>query len=348
MTAPGHALDDWYLQNLICPHDQSNLREGHHQLVCERGHQYAIVSGVPVMLVEEASPTLHVVSGSIAASKANARDTQDALFLETLGVDEDQRIAISEQSKNPGNNVDPVVNYLVAHTSGLMYQHLVGRLSEYPIPDIPLPFGNGASLLDIGCSWGRWCISAGRKGYQAVGIDPSLGAVLAARRVASQLGVDGKFLVADARHLPFRQGSFDVVYSYSVIQHFGFDDVRRAMQEACRVLAARGLCQIQLANACGFRSLCHQVRRGFRDARGFEVRYLQPQVMRKLVQQSLTAVELKADCYFGLGLQKGDLRFMPQWKRFLTMTSELLKRIANNIPPMSLVADSVFVVGRKA
>ena len=40
----------------------------------------------------------------------------------------------------------------------------------------------GSRLLDLGSSWGRWSIAAARKGYSVVGLDPSLGAVLAARR----------------------------------------------------------------------------------------------------------------------------------------------------------------------
>ena len=39
----------------------------------------------------------------------------------------------------------------------------------------------GTRLLDIGCSWGRWSLAAAARGYDAVGIDPSLGAIMAAR-----------------------------------------------------------------------------------------------------------------------------------------------------------------------
>ena len=46
-------------------------------------------------------------------------------------------------------------------------------------------------------------MSAAKKGYRAVGIDPSLGAVMAARRVARQLGLEIKCIVGDARFLPF-------------------------------------------------------------------------------------------------------------------------------------------------
>ena len=66
-----------------------------------------------------------------------------------------------------------MVAYLVAATNGFMYLHLLGKLSEYPIPDLRLPEGNGTPLLDVGCNWGRWSIAAARKGYAATGVDPS-------------------------------------------------------------------------------------------------------------------------------------------------------------------------------
>ena len=45
-----------------------------------------------------------------------------------------------------------------------------------------------------------------------VAIDPSLDAVLAGARVARQLGLRVAFLVADARHMPFRDHTADVVF----------------------------------------------------------------------------------------------------------------------------------------
>ena len=56
--------------------------------------------------------------------------------------------------------------------------HATTRLCLELLLDLPR-----GPLLDIGCSWGRWSLAAARKGYSVVGIDPSLGAVMAARRI---------------------------------------------------------------------------------------------------------------------------------------------------------------------
>ena len=46
-----------------------------------------------------------------------------------------------------------------------MYAHLIGSLGDCPIPELCLPpAGADASLLDVGCSWGRWSMAAARKG----------------------------------------------------------------------------------------------------------------------------------------------------------------------------------------
>jgi len=132
--------------------------------------------------------------------------------------------------------VDQVVNYLISHTNGLMYKHLVGNLR-------PIQFQKSTfRMAKESCFW--ILVAAGddgaslqhAKGYSAVGIDPSLGAILAARRVAKQFGMEVRSLLAMQEFLPFKTNAFDVVYSYSVIQHFSLYDARLALKEAGRVL----------------------------------------------------------------------------------------------------------------
>jgi hypothetical protein len=97
---------------------------------------------------------------------------------------------------------------IVGATSGFAYKHLTGNIgmTEFPIPANRLPRGNGEVLLDIGYNWRRWCVSAARNGYRPVGIDPQLGAVMAARRVARQLSLDIRYICGDGRNLPFADG----------------------------------------------------------------------------------------------------------------------------------------------
>lgn len=301
------------------------------------------------MLLDEVPETLGVMSASAAqARKGREGDDPNDLFLETLGISAEERQGIARLAARGDAKVDPVVSFLVAATNGLMYRQLVGKLGAYPIPELPLPGASGKTLLDIGCSWGRWCIAAARKGYSPVGIDPSLGAVLAGQRVATQLGLSARFVVGDARWLPFRRDSFETVFSYSVIQHFSYEDARRTVSEISRVLESGGSSLVQLPNAFGLRCLYHQLRRGFRTPAGFEVRYWTPRKMRRTFSDIVGLTHLSPDCFFGIGLQVSDLHMMPPAKRALIAASEFGKRINATIGCLTFAAESIWVTARKS
>lgn len=335
-------VDQWFLENLVCPIDKQPLCLHDNLLTCAANHSYPVVDGVPVMLVPEVRQTMDTAAASLARARSTMIDRRAPdLFLESLGISEEEKQGVLALAKR-GTTIDPVVAHLVAATNGLMYRHLIGALEHYPLPAMPLSPGQGRSLLDVGCSWGRWTLAAHKSGYEAVGIDPSLGAVMAARRVARQLGAAVRHLVGDARHLPFAAGRFDCVYSYSVLQHLSRADAAASVAEIGRVLTKGGIAKVQMPTRFGLRCLYHQARRGFRDGRNFEVRYWSLPALRRLFGAvGLSRVE--ADCYFGIGLQQADAHLMtPRLKRVLAM-SEWLKSASQRFPPLVWAADSVFV-----
>lgn len=343
-SAPG-AIDSWYLDQLACPRDHGNLRQDGAALVCDQGHRYPIVAGIPVMLLSDVPPTIDVAEASLR--QAHEQSPADPLFLATLSVSDAERRGIAALAGR-GGPIDPVVAYLVAATNGLMYRHLVGRLVSYPIPEIALPPGHGRSLLDIGCSWGRWSLAASACGYATVGIDPSLGAVLAAQRVAQQLGRQVRFVVGDARHLPFRNHHFAMTFSYSVIQHFSKADAACALAEMGRVLAPGGQARVQMPTRFGIRCLYHQFRRGFRAGKGFDVRYWTLPELGRAFAVAIGPSTLEADCFFGIGLQPSDAPLMTPGRRLVLRASSVLTAASVRIPALLWVADSVFVRAEKA
>jgi SAM-dependent methyltransferase len=242
-----------------------------------------------------------------------------------------------------GLAVDPWVNEWIAATNGMLYLPVQGKLTEYPIPAIRLPHGNGQLLLEIGCSWGRWCIAAARAGYRPFGIDPSLNGVLAARRVTQQLGIDACFAVADGRYLPFRDGTFDQVFSYSVLQHLSKEDVGEILADVGRVLRLGGRSLIQMANMFGVRCFYHQARRGFRATRGFEVRYWSPRELKETFARLIGPSKLSIDGFFSLDPQLSDLRFLPARYQAIVYVSEMLRQLGAALPALKLFADSLYV-----
>jgi 2-polyprenyl-3-methyl-5-hydroxy-6-metoxy-1,4-benzoquinol methylase/uncharacterized protein YbaR (Trm112 family) len=335
---------------LACPICRARLIRGRDdQLSCERNHIYPVCDGVPVLLRRDTEQTIGLAKASLARARGdNAVIDQRApqLFLESLGISDDEKDIVVAQARGSGP-VDPVVSVIIAATSGLGYKHLIGKLDHYPIPDIPLPPGQGQVLLDIGCNWGRWCIAAARKGYRVIGIDPSLGAIMAARRVAQQLGLPIEYIVADARCLPFDAASLDVVYSYSVIQHFGEADATQTISEIGRVLKPQGSCLLQMANAYGLRSLYIQARRRFRAARAFEVRYWRMSELRRVFEDNIGPTKIRSHCYFGLGLERSDIDLMATQGKVLIRVSDWLRRTSTVWPGLTGVADSVYVSATK-
>lgn len=313
---------------LVCPRDLGDLRLESGMLACGGGHRYPLARGIPVLLLEDEPPTHAACRTSL---------------VEAEGLTEPDPDATGSQ------DVDPVVQAVVAATCGSLYRHLVGRLETYPIPELRLPPGNGKLFLEIGCSWGRWCVAAARRGYRVVGVDPSLDAIAAARRIAHQLEIEATYLVADGRHLPFPDGSFDVVFSYSVFQHFAKTEALKGFAEIGRVLRPGGLAKVQIANVYGARSLWNQLReRRFREPRRlFDVRYWSPGELRGELSRRVGSTTLEADGFFTLNAQPADLELLPRRYRLVVRTSEALRRTSGYLPPLRYVADSLYAASRR-
>ena len=268
-----------------------------------------------------------------------------------LGEEEPTHAAchVSLERREPEEDPEALLQDVIAATCGNLYRHLIGNVRRYPIPDLRLPDGEGRRFLEVGCNWGRWCVSAARRGYEVVGVDPSLVAVRAARRVAERLGVDATYVVADARHLPFADAEFDVVFSYSVFQHFTRADALASFDEVGRALRPGGLAKIQMANVWGARSLWNQLReRRFREPRTlFDVRYWGPRELRAELARRVGPTEIAADGFFTLNPQMTDLELFPRRYRAVVRTSEALRRASDVLPPLRYAADSLYALSRR-
>jgi SAM-dependent methyltransferase len=75
----------------------------------------------------------------------------------------------------------------------------------------------GKLVLDVGCGMGRFAEVASRWGARVVGVDLSSAAEVAAENLADRKG--SCFFQADAFTLPFKEESFDVIYSIGVLHH---------------------------------------------------------------------------------------------------------------------------------
>lgn len=94
--------------------------------------------------------------------------------------------------------------------------------------------GEATRVLDVACGSGEFCRLVASRGAIASGIDASEGMIEVARRTGSHLD----FRVGAMEHLPWEDGSFDVVTGFNAFQ-FAADFVA-ALAEARRVVRPGG------------------------------------------------------------------------------------------------------------
>jgi 2-polyprenyl-3-methyl-5-hydroxy-6-metoxy-1,4-benzoquinol methylase/uncharacterized protein YbaR (Trm112 family) len=300
---------------LACPADQTDLRVHDGGLLCDQGHHFAVENGVPILtenLRREAVPL-------------NMTPCQD------VGRD---------------SSIDPFVSDWLVNTNGNLYWRARGSLRRYPIPRWPFFRSNGQLLVDVGCGWGRWSIAAARAGFKPLGIDVHIDALAAAGRVTRQIGVEADFLCAGAERLPFRSGSIDVLFSYSVLQHLDREKVAAFFKEASRVLKPNGACLIQLPNKTGLYNILLQAKRNFTDARPgtFEMRYWSKSNIQDVVEKAgLEKLKILTDGFFTQNPQLSDLDLLTTTGKLVVMASHAGRWAAGVLPVLTHLADSLWI-----
>lgn len=103
----------------------------------------------------------------------------------------------------------------------------------------------GKWVLDVGCGRGELACEAAARGARAVGVDYSAAAVELSRERRADLGGELRgrveFLLADAKGLPFRDGSFDAVFLVDVYEHLHPHEIAFTLGEVLRVLRPGGV-----------------------------------------------------------------------------------------------------------
>lgn len=95
---------------------------------------------------------------------------------------------------------------------------------------------SSGSILDVGCGPGQWVLHYGAKGYQTFGIDNTLEVLLVAKQDCPSLSLG----CADGICLPFAHQTFDVCFSFGVVEH-DENGPLQALVEMHRVLSPNGM-----------------------------------------------------------------------------------------------------------
>ncbi|MFA7252971.1 MAG: class I SAM-dependent methyltransferase [Patescibacteria group bacterium] len=100
-------------------------------------------------------------------------------------------------------------------------------------------FNKGRRCLEVGC--GRGSISAyfADAGFDCTLLDVSPDVIEIARKIYKKNNLKAKFVVGDANDLPFSEGSFDIVVSIGLLEHF--ENFDKTIGEQVKMLAPGGL-----------------------------------------------------------------------------------------------------------
>lgn len=111
-------------------------------------------------------------------------------------------------------------------------------------------FDSGFRVLECGCGEGLLCIYATKYMHkEAYGFDYTYNAVKLAKLNAQKNRVPTNLSIADITHVPFRDGSFDLVYSLGTNEHLDGGDRFRAFSEMVRVTRPGGRVVIDVPHA---------------------------------------------------------------------------------------------------
>jgi len=132
----------------------------------------------------------------------------------------------------------------------------------------------GGSYLDIGCGKGKWGYllkTSHKPPSYIVGGDINLNHLLYVKKHK----IYEDLVLLDGRHLPFRDGSFDIVLAIEIIEHMGKIEGQKLLDEAERISRERVIVSTPLLGARYWYSEKHHISKWtVRDLRkrGYTVR----------------------------------------------------------------------------
>ncbi len=113
-----------------------------------------------------------------------------------------------------------------------------------------LPSNTSLKILDYGCGVGTLCLSALLRGYDCYGVEVEEWKYAFLKKKIGELSYPKdwkeRFLIYDGNKLPFEDASFDVVFTYQVLEHV--IDLEKSVREILRILKPEGFAYLHCPN----------------------------------------------------------------------------------------------------
>mgnify|MGYP001593266799 CR=1 FL=1 len=101
-------------------------------------------------------------------------------------------------------------------------------------------FAEKALVLDSGCGNGRHTLFFAKNGFTAHGVDISNKSLGMARKSLEKEGLHAYLQQASCTNLPYKDGLFDGLLLFGVLDHLLLNDIKKAEKETRRVLKKGG------------------------------------------------------------------------------------------------------------
>lgn len=267
---------------------------------------------------------------------------QDVLFDRTKIY---EKLDYQPEPKGYAGKLPWTVQQQVAATNGVQYLDRIGKLDDYPSYELPVKPVRSGLMLDIGSGWGRWLVAGARKGYIPVGMDIRLEFCKVALETLRAQGLAGYTVVADLKEPPFAEDVFDLVWSFSVIQHTHKDRMLSCLAHIKRMLKPGGYCKLEFPNKNGVHNYFGPAKKFASvagDYQSWEVRYYTPGEYNRFFTGIFGNVKSSVHSMLGIGVLKEDLRYVSLKNKILCAASLAGSAIAKLVSPLKNICDSLY------
>jgi ubiquinone/menaquinone biosynthesis C-methylase UbiE len=250
-------------------------------------------------------------------------------------------------SKAPTKNHTLIYNSLAPEYHKVRFGDRHGRydfeetqaLIEDLLPTILAEHSKNWLALDLACGTGKIAVSVARRRGRVVALDAAPMMLHQCLGRSRDGGIQGELFPvnANARHLPFRDGAFDVVFSFRFLHLFPAEEYPNLLREMARVVKPGGYILVEVKNRW-YGGLRYWAEDLFHAAQGKttfsscmtirQMRLLAPQVGNLTLQYT-----------HGLLLPKG------WWMLEHRRLSQILRMLARQ--PLKLVSAHLIVTYRK-
>ena len=239
-----------------------------------------------------------------------------------------------------------IVQQQIAATNGIQYVDRVGKLNDYPRYELPVKKVDKGLMLDIGTGWGRWLVAGAEKGYIPIGIDLRFEFCQVSRQTLQNSGYKGYTVVADLKEIPFRDNLFDLVWSFSVIQHTHKERMLDCLNDIKRILAPGGFTKMEFPSKGGIRNHSGPAKRNAATAADYNswvVRYYTIQEYKQIFNTIFGNFKYSNHSFLGIGVLKEDIKYVSFKNKLLCGISLAGSMLTKIIPPLKKYSDSIYV-----